>query len=515
MTDLAEFFKDIYSIDTANNPTAKFPTFEEVLGILEIADQRKEGFNSKYTCTNDNSIMKARNSLIYLIASILQKRLLNSEDNHIKLVRYLARTGQLRRTAFISLNYDILIDNALTDLYPKYHLDYAAEFANFAGDGDWHAPVKLKSVLLLKLHGSLNWLLCPACSKLWLTPKEKSVSTLIDWPIKCHTCKTELVPIIIPPTFFKTMSDFPFQQIWRTAENVLKEVRRLIFCGYSFPDADLNVKYMLKRAELARKHPLEVFVVNKIASKEEKAHYEQFFKNKVTFCNASFEDFTEHGFNALQILFKERKSLDEFEKDSRTKTIRKKPHEPKPLKSPVKNTGPTRIKPVTKPVVSALAAPKAPAQPAAPEASAIQGTPANPPSPAMPAQPAELKMFTSPVQEASTQPVTPGFKEGTEQTKEGIDQNATELLGVSMLEAARQYDPELDMARKMVRRWGKSRKPKPKWIGKSSIHKQVKLATPKEMLKYVKTVEPTLPNGMSDEAFLKYLKARVIKPNPL
>ena len=109
--------------------------------------------------------------------------------------------------------------------------------------------------------------------------------------------------IIIPPTFFKVMSNFYLQQIWKRAEEELMKADRIVFCGYSFPDADMHVKYMMKRAEINREddRPLEVYVVNRPPKRrtathrksEERSRYERFFKSKGLFhwTKLSFEQF--------------------------------------------------------------------------------------------------------------------------------------------------------------------------------------------------------------------------------
>jgi hypothetical protein len=168
----------------------------------------------------------------------------------------------------------------------------------------------------------LNWLYCPACSALDLFPGEKIAAQILREPaaMTCHRCQEPRVPIIIPPTLFKVMSNFYLQQTWKKAEEVLRKADHLIFCGYSFPDADLHFKYLLKRAEINRcglhvgstKLPLshhfpperqptnlEVFIVNEQHGKKpdareaEKDRYLRFFRDKplVHWTKLSFADF--------------------------------------------------------------------------------------------------------------------------------------------------------------------------------------------------------------------------------
>lgn len=171
------------------------------------------------------------------------------------------------------------------------------------GEWRWHKPRQNRTINLFKLHGSLNWLYCPTCISLTITPKEKSVSTMAEEPIPCQTCQTQMIPIIIPPTFFKVMSNHFLQQIWREAEQALMVTKRIVFCGYSFPDADVHIKYLLKRVEVNRGTTPEIYVVNNHDGKgdnikeQEKERYERFFsdKRKVRYLEMSFQQFCQNG----------------------------------------------------------------------------------------------------------------------------------------------------------------------------------------------------------------------------
>jgi len=118
----------------------------------------------------------------------------------------------LRNVVFVSTNYDILIDNALTE--ERAHgtdLDYGVEFRNFDCPRDWKRPVRDKRVQLFKPHGSLNWLFCPTCNELEITPEEKGVVTrlLISnvTTAACPQCQSVYSPLIVPPTFYKDLNN--------------------------------------------------------------------------------------------------------------------------------------------------------------------------------------------------------------------------------------------------------------------------------------------------------------------
>ncbi len=206
---IIDYFKKFWGIDIENyqNQNIEFPTFEECLGVLDLAYYRGESFKGY----SKKKIEQIRNALIFLIAKVLDEKLRGRIIYHRKLIDRLKNEGCLRQTAFLSLNYDIIIDNVLADLYEEYHLDYGIDFVNFEREDDWQRPSKNKAVLLLKIHGSLNWLYCPTCNHLELTPKEKGAIKAFYKVKKCIDCKTPMEPVIVPPTFYKEMSN-PFIQ---------------------------------------------------------------------------------------------------------------------------------------------------------------------------------------------------------------------------------------------------------------------------------------------------------------
>lgn len=305
--ELATLFNDLYGINVERvDTTTLFPSFEELLGLLELSISRSESLKGYPITPTRPRTQNVREYLILLIAHILKSKLSSPGGTHHKvLVDRLKRNGTLRKTAFISLNYDILIDNALMESYPYADLDYGINFTNFSRNNDWHKPKSKKEVNLFKPHGSLNWLYCQTCVSLTLTPKEKSASTYLEEPRPCTECQSLMVPIIVPPSFMKIMNNYYLTQIWKKAESALQSARDLYFCGYSFPDADLHIKYMLKRIELKNGSTPRVYVVNWHSDKDqhqcidEKLRYKRFFKDKdrVLYLRQSFSAFAQNGRN--------------------------------------------------------------------------------------------------------------------------------------------------------------------------------------------------------------------------
>jgi hypothetical protein len=105
--------------------------------------------------------------------------------------------------------------------------------------------------------------------------------------------------MIVPPTFYKDLNNVFLSSIWNRTDVALRKVKHIIFCGYSFPDADIHIKYVLKRAQTNRELPLAVTVVNnhpdkdpEIAQQEEK-RYKRFLGEAVNYTPLSFRDFVE------------------------------------------------------------------------------------------------------------------------------------------------------------------------------------------------------------------------------
>jgi hypothetical protein len=84
------------------------------------------------------------------------------------------------------------------------------------------------SILLLKLHGSLNW---------------RSASTPIR--LRRNPYTTASAGVIVPPLTNKPVTDEPFASVWKEARKAVAKMRRLVIVGYSLPQADGLVRTLL------------------------------------------------------------------------------------------------------------------------------------------------------------------------------------------------------------------------------------------------------------------------------
>lgn len=309
--ELATFFLLMFGIDVDRGDTSTivFPTFEEVLGLTDLAILRKEAFrhfNIENRAANSGRLRFIGQYLVFLVAKVLDAKLHGRADIHGRLVRALHHKKVLRSVVFVSTNYDILIDNALTELYKKgVDLDYGVDFRNFERPDDWKKPRPDKRVALFKPHGSLNWLFCPTCNELEITPKEKGVVTRLisDFSnASCPECESVYLPLIVPPTFYKDLNNVFLSSIWNRTDNALRKADHIVFCGYSFPDADIHIKYLLKRAQTNRRVPQRFTVINHYPGKpaticqNEEYRYKRFLGFDVDYTDKSFEEFANDPF---------------------------------------------------------------------------------------------------------------------------------------------------------------------------------------------------------------------------
>jgi len=181
-----------------------------------------------------------------------------------------SRAKQYDPFSIISLNWDILLDNALhsalesidpgpvEDYSPFGVVDYCCYVSSlYPGDtrirsGLWSLGCRGYNVKLLKLHGSMNWLQCPNCQRLFVGFGDKQqilehVGT--DTCRHCMACgyDNKLAGSLVMPTFLKDLSNFQIKLVWQNAGVELMEARRLVFIGYSLPNADFEFRQLLSR----------------------------------------------------------------------------------------------------------------------------------------------------------------------------------------------------------------------------------------------------------------------------
>jgi len=159
--------------------------------------------------------------------------------------------GQMKQgDVVLSLNYDILIDNALFNLGKTTDSGYGMNFFRANQDGKWVRPsLDSSEVTLLKLHGSLNWVRCSLCGALLLYRYRKQTLDqvqLFQCP-RCSSGETAAERMMIPPIQSKDYRDRDMAFLWVQADRLMKEFSRIVCVGYSFSPLDFDMGSLLRR----------------------------------------------------------------------------------------------------------------------------------------------------------------------------------------------------------------------------------------------------------------------------
>lgn len=148
----------------------------------------------------------------------------------------LCEDSQYMKNTVISFNYDTLLEDSLLNI--GVPVDYGFGRVNVAYDESWTEMQGVKKKLtVLKIHGSVNWFI-----------NDRELGDLTVYRSYNDGYSKDGDPyyrvIIVPPTWRKDFSG-PLIDVWRRAIMALRTATRIIFLGFSFPDTDSHIKYLL------------------------------------------------------------------------------------------------------------------------------------------------------------------------------------------------------------------------------------------------------------------------------
>jgi len=292
---LSTFLSDIFGWRACST----MPELEDIFTCIDLSANTGHHLGVKYT---PKLLRAIRRMAIYRIFSVLDRHFAFSPE----ICQLLQRTAQTGSTesSFIVLNWDIVLERHLGRL--DIGVDYGFD------SRDWNArsagtTIKSPSVPVCKMHGSSNWVYCENCRAIFYDLNEKlplrSKVGLIkhDFRLfdqkfsgrrfnellgvepeirKCHRCKNMVSSHIATFSYTKSFRTHAYPAIWHRAEELLARSTHWIFIGYSLPQADFELKSLLKTAQLRYAHlppklPLRIDVVVKGNSARPK--YEAFF----------------------------------------------------------------------------------------------------------------------------------------------------------------------------------------------------------------------------------------------
>lgn len=173
-------------------------------------------------------------------------------------------------------------------------VDYCC-FMNSLGQAHYATPGLLAlgqggyTVKLLKLHGSLNWLHCPMCNRLYVMDESMTLfgrhscrHCAENYSLKKENASIRLQHNLLLPTFLKNLNNIQIQLVWQNAGIELSEATKIVFMGYSLPAADFEIRQLLSRY-LRKDVEVEVVLFPDSGSlHEQESRYRGFFGKRIS-----------------------------------------------------------------------------------------------------------------------------------------------------------------------------------------------------------------------------------------
>ena len=170
------------------------------------------------------------------------------------------------KSTCISFNYDDVLDEALWTFNPEH-----VKFNAWSPDWGYGFPCRMSQVcvseapaalpdseamLLLKLHGSINWRIPLGSPKPYVIEAVRHHESWFEHyghnhekvPVDKLEPYLESEPMMIPPVLTKAeLNEQPVLRVaWEKAINALEHADRVVFLGYSLPITDIAVCFLLR-----------------------------------------------------------------------------------------------------------------------------------------------------------------------------------------------------------------------------------------------------------------------------
>lgn len=282
-TKLLDLLKNEFGIDSKNE---FFLSLEDIYTALDRCIQE----NSNFRYLHPEELLYVRQTLdAILILALKSKSKLSKNSDYIeKFAKHLIDLSSTRVEKFrkmdpisvITTNWDILLDLALREqlkINNRGVIDYMCYVSSLKDDPTIKPGIQALTegqfiVKLLKIHGSINWLNCPKCQRIFIDFYRRVIDYGVFREATCKYCAKEysgdlelsprLRPMLLMPTFLKDLSNFQTKLIWRNSGIEISEANRIVFIGYSFPFADFEFRQILFR-NVQRHTKIDVILYDK------------------------------------------------------------------------------------------------------------------------------------------------------------------------------------------------------------------------------------------------------------
>ena len=312
---LRSFVNDAF--DHQESAAAKYwPHLEDIFTCVDLSANTGHHLGTQYS---PSDLRTVRRALIVRTIRMLRQtytRAKKERDNKWELLEKFFSRVDPTRSAFLSMNWDTVIEEGLQSTQNIKNFDYGCEARRAAFRYSKIQFTKCPSgpnVLVLKPHGSANWLYCDACRQLfWFEPAISTsriashLFTERDWTVvdrhifgippkttsnyRCPKCRARALGTRFATFSYRKALDFPmYERSWLAAEGLLQQAGTWIFIGYSLPAADYEFKHLLKKVQLSRRTPPKlILVTGGIGAESTLASYRKFFGPVIRSSNKSY-----------------------------------------------------------------------------------------------------------------------------------------------------------------------------------------------------------------------------------
>jgi WD40 repeat protein len=301
----------------------EYPSLESIFGYLDYFISKREGLGAGYTTLK---IVEIKEALIKLVHYVISKPSGNRNGTYRKFWDVISETN--RNVSVVTMNYDTLLDEAFDFLYPrKAYIDYCIELMNYHHYDQIDAfhwwvnprePVTIweentpKPIKLIKLHGSLNWKYCNCCNQVLLTAWDTNIDLgsmgfkgytyascgnleTEEFELTCPLDGNRFDTFIVPPSHIKDLSHPAINKLLDEAAIEIRKARKIVFVGYSFPEADVHIKALFRKN---LKKDAEVHVVDPYLNSTIKSNYKSLSAESI-FHEISFDQFVTENLSSL------------------------------------------------------------------------------------------------------------------------------------------------------------------------------------------------------------------------
>ncbi len=181
-------------------------------------------------------------------------------DGKLEEIPQLSPNGMIQKCSkygVVSLNYDLLIENALdrlTKLNGRFYIESGKDNV-FEKYYKINKDLDHDGIPMAKLHGTING-------------------------------------YIVPPTWNKNINNY-IQNDWKLAINLLKDATHIVFLGYSLPASDNYIKFLLASSLNNNRRLKRISIITLDSDGETKIRYKNLFDKRMTFHDRNINDFLE------------------------------------------------------------------------------------------------------------------------------------------------------------------------------------------------------------------------------